>query len=33
LLASKVLTITIDGPGDNISGWAVDFLTVAIRNG
>jgi hypothetical protein len=32
LLASKVLTITIDGPGDNISGWAVDFLTVGIRN-
>ncbi len=33
LQANKMLTITIDGPGDGVSGWAVDFLTVGVKNG
>jgi len=33
LQASKVLTISIDSPGNDVSGWAVDFLTVGIQNG
>jgi hypothetical protein len=33
LSASKVLTISIDSPGNDVSGWAVDFLTVGIQNG
>jgi hypothetical protein len=33
LLASKVLTISIDSPGNDVSGWAVNFLTVGIQNG
>jgi hypothetical protein len=31
LSPTKILTITIDGPGG--SGWAVDFATVGINNG